>query len=128
MKCFPVSLSFVLPNTLSGRPWWKSTVTGHFIRADGQSAGSREEAERIDRKHPLPRPDFHTGQIWALDLYESLRIYTITGSLLSENNDVFYVTGPYLPPSISRGQLTEYLQQAFLLFDPIGQKAPWAPE
>ncbi len=127
MKCIPASLSPCDPYTVPGRPWWKSTVTGYFIRQDGCSVCSVEETADWDEKNPLPRPEFRVGQVWALDLYNSVRTYTILGSLSSEYDDIFYVSGPYVPPTLSRGNLAEYLAEAFLLLDPLGSKAPWAP-
>jgi len=131
MRVFPDKFSARKENPVPGRPWWQSIaleISYRVVRSDGLIADNPEHAAVLDAESPLPRPPFGVGQVWALNAYDSWRVYTITG-LMQFNGDkeVFNVSGPYMQPSISAGNLLEYLEHAFLLYDPIGQQAPWAP-
>jgi hypothetical protein len=129
MQLFPDRL-FVAPHPIAGRPWWsKDTLLSRYTRIDGQIASTEEDAIEVDTKQPLKRPEFRVGQIWALPAYGSLRIYTISGMMaLAPGQSTFYVTGPYIPPALSEGNLFEYFEHAFLVSDPLGGEAPWAPK
>lgn len=125
-----LSSRFLVSVDVPDRPWWKKSEEV-YRRRDGREAKSLQDIPEIDYNDPLPRPLFEMGQIWLLILGEGSRTYTLHGRLeVKVPNGItryWNVTGPYMPAQVSEDQLHEYLVDGYLLYDPIGQKAPWAP-
>jgi hypothetical protein len=58
------------------------------------------------------KKEFQVGQIWALHEGATTRIYMITGQLKHEEYNTYYISGPYVHPTLSEGQLQEFLEHA----------------
>ena len=112
MKPIPDSL---LPQNgpIPGRPWWSYHPVG-AIRTDGQTTSTLRWAEELDEKQPLPEPRLYPGQVWA----------SLDGSWMDTIN---YVSEKEVKTSIKSTGKPILERAAFLIFDPIGNQAPWSP-
>ena len=125
MKTLPSR--FLAASAVPERPWWKNQ-NGELLRSDGKTVATIQEAIQVDYESPLPRPPYQVGQVWVLPQGEGSRTYTIVGRLeVNPKAAYWHIVGPYLPNQISDDHLCEYLVDAYLIYDPIGNKAPWAP-
>jgi hypothetical protein len=127
---FPDALQLLyadLPDVEMSRPWWRWDSSGKFRAAtrNGRteiSARYLRDLEKYDSEHPIERPSFRTGQVWADEFGQTVQIVERDGITFTTIHN-----GAVKRWDLNGGT-TFQRTWPFLLADPIRpDQAPWSP-